>query len=151
MDTPVVTLKKCDYMFTGLQISCDDVMANGVWRWDLEMGVSCYKKIGKLGIGDDVCLAIAFGYPLCNVGADAYSMSKRKVLITQVSYSPKLNAQVCTMRICNGSLALTGKGTENVSTSPTTRLLIYGLVDCVLPEAVHVHTLVNFLSVLLRK
>jgi hypothetical protein len=70
MDMPRVILKKCGYVFMALLVSCLDIMSNGVWRWDFEMGVSCCEEMYKLGVRDDVCRVIAFSYPFCNVGTD---------------------------------------------------------------------------------
>ena len=73
MDVPRVILKKFGYVFTALLVSCLDIVLNGVWRWDFEVGMSCCKEINKLGVGDDVCGVIAFSHPFCNVGTDGQS------------------------------------------------------------------------------
>jgi hypothetical protein len=73
MDAPRVFLKKFGYAFMALLVSCLDIASNSVWRWDFEVGVSCCEEIDKLGVGDNVCGAIAFGYPFCNVGTDGQS------------------------------------------------------------------------------
>lgn len=73
MDAPRVILKKFGYAFTALLVSCLDIALNSVWRWDFEVGVSCCEEIDKLGVRDDVCGAIAFSYPFCNVGTDGQS------------------------------------------------------------------------------
>ena len=74
MDTPRVILKKCDYTLTALLISHLDITSDSVWRWNFEVGVSSREEARKLGIRDNGCRAIAFSYPLRNVGPDIYSM-----------------------------------------------------------------------------
>jgi hypothetical protein len=76
MNTPRVILKELDDMFAALQIGHKNVTTNGVWRWNLEVGVSCYEKIDELRIRDDSCWAIAFSNPFCNVGTDVYESKK---------------------------------------------------------------------------
>jgi hypothetical protein len=73
MNAPRVILKKFAYAFAALLISRLDITSNSVWRWDFEVRVSCREEIDKLGVGDNVCGAIAFGYPFCNVGTDGQS------------------------------------------------------------------------------
>ena len=70
MDLSWVILKELGYTLTALLISCLDITSNGVWRWNFEVGVSSSEEIDELRVGDDSCRAIAFCYPLCNVGAD---------------------------------------------------------------------------------
>ena len=66
-------LKKFGYAFTALLVSRLDIASNSVRRWDFEVGVSCREEIDKLGVGDDVRGAIAFGHPFGNVGTDGRS------------------------------------------------------------------------------
>jgi hypothetical protein len=84
MNTFYVIAKKLDYTLTALLISHIDVMSNGAWRWDLEVRVSHCKEVNKLRVGDNSHGAIAFGYPLCNVGTDAHESTKGIIFIMHV-------------------------------------------------------------------
>jgi len=57
-------------MFMALLVSCLDIALNSVGRGNFEVGVSSREEIDELRISDDRCRMVAFGYPLCNVGAD---------------------------------------------------------------------------------
>jgi hypothetical protein len=66
-------LKKFGYVFTALLVSHLDTMSNSIWRWDFEVGVSCCEEINKLMVRDNICGAIAFGYPFFNMGTNGQS------------------------------------------------------------------------------
>jgi hypothetical protein len=84
MNTFCVIAKELDYTLTALQISHVDVTSKGAWQRDLKVRVSRCKEVDKLGVRDNSCRAIAFGYPLCNVGTDAHESTKGTVFIMHV-------------------------------------------------------------------
>jgi len=70
MDLSWVFLKELSYTFMALLVSCLDIASNSVGRGNFEVGVSSHEEIDELRISDDRCRTVAFGYLLCNVGAD---------------------------------------------------------------------------------
>jgi hypothetical protein len=76
MYMPGVILKEFGYTFMALHVRCLDVTSNGVWAWNFEVQMSGCEEVDELGVGDDVCRAVAFCYPLRNMGTDVHK-SKR--------------------------------------------------------------------------
>jgi hypothetical protein len=70
MDTPRVFFKEFDNTLAALLVSRLDVASNSVWRWNFEVGVPSREEVNEFGIRDDGRRAIAFRYPLCNVGSN---------------------------------------------------------------------------------
>jgi len=72
MDMPWVILKDFGYTLMVFLVSLLDIASNSVWRWNFEVGVSSHEEVNEFRIRDNGCRAIAFSYPLCNVGTDIY-------------------------------------------------------------------------------
>ena len=80
-DMPWMFLKEFGYTLTAFLVSHLDIMLNSVWRWNFEVGVSSCEEVNEFGIRDNGCRAIAFSYPLRNVGTDIYELKKSNITI----------------------------------------------------------------------
>jgi hypothetical protein len=69
-----VISKEFGYTSTALHICHLDIMLYGVWTWNFEVWMSCHEEVNKLRVGDNVCGAVAFCYPLHNVGTDVHTV-----------------------------------------------------------------------------
>jgi hypothetical protein len=57
-----------------------DITSYGVQAWNFKVWMSCHEEVNKLRVRDDVCRAVAFCYPLHNVGTDVHIHKLKKYI-----------------------------------------------------------------------